>query len=117
MQTYLYFSTFFASLGMFQFGYQATVLNVPQIQVEKFFKTIFSKRNLGNISDSTAITLFSVATSLTLAGGVFGALGSGWIGNKFGRRNGLIYLQLVVLSSASLGGICDVFNSFELFYN
>ena len=113
---YLYISTFFASLGMFQFGYQATVLNVPQIQVENFFKDTFRRRNLGNISDSTSITLFSVATSLTLVGGVIGALASGWIGNKFGRRNGLIYLQLVVLSAACLGGICDVCRSFEILF-
>ena len=109
-------STFFASLGMFQFGYQSTVLNVPQLQVEEFFKTTFRKRNLGNISDNTAVTLFSVATSLTLVGGVVGALASGWIGNKFGRRNGLIHLQLLVITSACLGGICDVCNSFELLF-
>ena len=101
---------------MFQFGYQSTVLNVPQIQVEIFFKNIFLKRNVGKIADSTAITLFSVATSLTLAGGVVGALGSGWIGNKFGRRNGLIYLQFLVLSAACLGGLCDVCDSFELLF-
>jgi sugar porter (SP) family MFS transporter len=112
----LYISTFFASLGMFQFGYQSAVLNVPQIQVEKFFKDTFRRRNLGNISDSTTITLFSVATSLTLVGGVIGAIASGWIGNKFGRRNALIYLQLVVLSAASLGGICDVCRSFEMLF-
>ena len=60
MHTQLYMSTFFASLGMFQFGYQSTVLNVPQIQVEEFFKITFRKRNLGHISDSAAITLLSL---------------------------------------------------------
>ena len=116
MQIYLYLSTFFASLGMFQFGYQSSVLNVPQIQVEEFFKDTFRKRNLGIISDRTAFTLFSVATSLTLVGGLIGALASGWIGNKFGRRNGLIGLQLLVISAACLGGICDVCDSFELLF-
>ena len=113
---YLYLSIFFSTLGMFQFGFQSTVLNVPQTQIETFFKTTFQKRNLGNLSDSTASTLFSVATSLMLAGGILGALGTGWIGNKFGRRNGLISVQLVALSAAILGGLCDVCDSFEILF-
>ena len=116
MSKYLYVSTFFASLGMFQFGYQSTVLNVPQIQVETFFKRTFLRRNMGHISSTHTNILFSVATSLTLAGGIIGALCSGWIGNKCGRRNGLIYLQLVVLGSASLGGMCNVLDSFEVLF-
>ena len=116
MSKYLYVSTFFASLGMFQFGYQSTVLNVPQIQVESFFKRTFLRRNMGHISSTHTNILFSVATSLTLAGGIIGALCSGWIGNKCGRRNGLIYLQLVVLSAASLGGMCNVLDSFEVLF-
>ena len=71
---------------------------------------------MGHISSTHTNLLFSVATSLTLAGGIIGALCSGWIGNKCGRRNGLIYLQLVVLSAASLGGMCNVLDSFEVLF-
>ena len=113
---YLYLSIFFAVLGMWQFGYQSTVLNVPQTQIENFFKDTFQKRNWGELSDSMTNTLFSIATSLLLVGGIIGALATGWVGNKFGRKNGIIYVQLISIFSAALGGICKACNSFEILF-
>lgn len=115
---YLYFSIFFAVLGMWQFGYQSTVLNLPQTDIENFFKDTFEKRNIGTLpmTDNTASTLYSVATSLLLVGGIIGSLATGWVGNKFGRKQGIVYVQLISLSSSALGGICQVTDSFEILF-
>ena len=115
---YLYFSIFFAVLGMWQFGYQSTVLNLPQTDIENFFKDTFQKRNIGTLPmpDDTASTLYSVATSLLLVGGIVGSLATGWVGNTFGRKKGIVYVQLISLSSSAFGGICQVSNSFEILF-
>ena len=96
---YLYASIFFAVLGMWQFGFQSTVLNVPQTQIENFFKNTFLKRNWGELSDSMSNILFSIATSLLLVGGILGSLATGFVGNKFGRKKGIIFVQLISLIS------------------
>jgi len=105
-----------AILGMFQFGYHIAVLNVPHEQIELFFKKTFKKRHLGILSGSGVTTLFSIATSLVLAGGIIGALGTRWVGNTFGRRSGLVLVQLIALTSAALGVLCDACRSFEMLF-
>ena len=112
----IYMAILLATLGMLQFGYQIAVLNVPQTQIELFFKITFQKRNLGKLSDATATTLFSIATSLMLVGGILGALGTRWLGNTFGRKHGLVFIQLISLTSAALGVLCDVCKSFEMLF-
>ena len=87
MQTILATTIFLSAIGMFQFGFSATALNEPQTVVENFFIKSFKERGMGHLSRSAARTYFSLATSLFLVGGVFGALSSSWIANKFGREN------------------------------
>ena len=114
MQTVLGTTIFLSAIGMFQFGFSATALNEPQTVVENFFIKSFKEREMGHLSRSAARTYFSIATSLFLVGGIFGALSSSWIANKFGRRNGLVYCQLISITGAILGVLCKPFNSFEM---
>ena len=114
MQTILATTIFLSAIGMFQFGFSASALNEPQTVVENFFIESFKIREMGHLSRSAARTYFSIATSLFLVGGIFGALSSSWIANKFGRRNGIIYCQLISITGAILGVLCKPFNSFEM---
>jgi MFS family permease len=114
MQSILATTIFLSAVGMFQFGFSASALNQPQSVVENFFIKSFKERGMGHLSRSAARTYFSIVTSLFLVGGIIGALASSWIANTFGRRNGLIYFQLISITGAILGVLCTSCNSFEM---
>ena len=107
---------FLAAIGMFQFGFSVTSLNEPQTVVENFFIKSFKERGMGHLRRSAARSYFGIATSLFLAGGIIGALVSSWVANKFGRRNGLIYLQVMSIIGAIFGVLCEPCNSFEMLF-
>ena len=116
MQIILGTAIFLSAIGMFQFGFSATALNIPQTTVEDFFIQAFNQRGMGDLSRSAARTYFSIATSLFLVGGICGALATGWIADKFGRRNGLVFTQFISIIGAMLGVFCKPFNSFEMLF-
>ena len=116
MQVLLGTTIFLSAIGMFQFGFSATALNVPQTTVEDFFIIAFKKRGMGDLSRSDARTYFSIATSLFLVGGIFGALATSWIADKFGRKSGLVYSQFISIVGAILGVLCEPYNSFEMLF-
>ena len=116
MQVVLGTTIFLAALGMFQFGFSATALNLPQTKIEHFFQHAFKERNMEPLSLSAARTYFSIATSLFLCGGIIGALSTGWVANAVGRRDGIVYFQILSLVGSVLGVLCKPLNSFEMLF-
>ena len=116
MRLLLYATIFLSSLGMFQFGFNSSALNVPQTTIEKFFISAFKERNIGYLSQSAARTYFSIATSLFLVGGIIGALSTAWVADTLGRKRGLVYVQIVSIIGAMLGVCCKPIYSFEMLF-
>ncbi|MBN2211164.1 MAG: sugar porter family MFS transporter [Sedimentisphaerales bacterium] len=83
---YLVLICFVASLGGFLFGFDTAVISGTVEQVEAQFQ--LSKIWVG------------VFTSSALVGCIMGALGAGWIGDRFGRKPSLIIAAFLFFISA-----------------
>jgi len=96
---YLCFCTFVSVIGSsFLYGYNVGDLNTPATIInETFYMKVYSERALGgeNSTDgfapgvgATTVALWQLTVALFVAGGAVGSLGSGWICETLGRRNG-----------------------------
>ena len=99
----LVLAVFSAALGMFQFGYNTTVINLPQEKIERFI----SEMN----EDSDVKLMFAIVVNICSAGGMLGGLLAGWPADKFGRKQSLIYAQVFSILGALLMGLCTVAGS------
>lgn len=103
-----------AVLGMFQFGFNTGVINAPQAEIEKFIATVYKERHTQEITAGLASTIFSLAVSAFLVGGMIGGLSGGWLANKLGRKGGLFYTQLLSVSGAVASGVSVPAGAYEL---
>ena len=91
----LILAIFSAVLGMFQFGYNMGVINSVSGNITEFInETYISEDNQDGFSDEKLGSLFSVAVAVYLLGGMIGALLGGYVADKFGRKRGIIYVQV-----------------------
>ena len=114
MNFYLILATFSAVLGLFQLGYNASAMNQPQSVIEMFLKKTFEDRYSTQLTTESVSTYFSVAVTIFSVGGMIGALSAGRLGEKFGRRNALLYTQSFSIIGAILQGCCKYVSSFEM---
>lgn len=111
---FLALSIFTAILGMFQFGFNTGVVNAPQAEIEKFITQVYFERYGEEIEKGLVGTIFSLAVSAFLVGGMIGGLSGGWLANKSGRKRGLQLAQVLSISGAILSGCCKVGSSYEM---
>ena len=50
-----------------------------------------------------------------MVGGMIGGLSGGWLANKFGRKQGLLYTQIFSFTGAILSGLAKTAGSYEMF--
>lgn len=105
---------FSAVLGMFQFGFNTGVINAPQSSIETFINVSFKSRYDVDVTSEKIKTLFSIAVSICLVGGMIGGLTGGSLAHKFGPKKGLLYVQVLSLVGAICMGICKPASSYEL---
>ena len=91
----LILAIFSAVLGMFQFGFNMGVINSVSALIKKFTnETYISEENRDGFSEEKLGSLFSVAVAVYLLGGMIGALLGGYVADKFGRKRGIIFVQV-----------------------
>ena len=92
----LMLTIFSTVLGMFQFGFNGSVLNSVSIFIKEFTnETYVGEDDPDGFSEAKLESLFSVAVSAYLLGGMIGALPAGYVADKFGRKSGIIYVQVL----------------------
>nr|ACO11906.1 Solute carrier family 2, facilitated glucose transporter member 4 [Lepeophtheirus salmonis] len=99
----LFLVIFTAVLGMFQFGWNTGVFNMPEKYIEHFISTVEN----GNTS-----TLFIVANAAFILGGMIGGLGAGTVAEKVGRQKGLLFNQILVFLGVVLMSISKDISSY-----
>lgn len=114
MNVYLPLTILCCALGLFQFGFSNSSLNVPYKNVEQFIQESFKHRYNIDLTINTVTTLFSVAVSIFLVGALVGGLCVGWVAEMFGRNRGLLYPQLISVLAAILVGCCKLASSYEM---
>ena len=70
--------------------------------------------NPGGFSEAKLRSLFSVAVAAYILGGMIGALLGGYVADKFGRRRGLLYVQVFAVQGALLMGLSKYAGSFAM---
>ena len=101
---------FAAVLGMFQFGFNTGVINLPQEKIEKFIAAAVDEE----FDQSKVKLLFSVAVNVCSIGGMIGGLSAGFVADKFGRRQGLWYTQALSILGSILMGCCKEAGSYVM---
>lgn len=104
---------FSAVLGMFQFGFNTGAINSPSEAIKNFINESYED-SVGGLSKGKADTLFSLAVTAFLVGGMIGGLTGGYVADKFGRKRGLLYVQILSVLGALLMGFSKSANSFEM---
>ena len=55
-----------------------------------------------------------MAVNAFVVGGMIGGLSGGWLANKFGRKQGLLYTQIFSFTGAVLSGLAKTAGSYEM---
>ncbi|KER25752.1 LOW QUALITY PROTEIN: hypothetical protein T265_14152 [Opisthorchis viverrini] len=108
----------------FQYGYHSAVINQPlhESGEHPLEKVKFIADFIGNISESRygvsnesyKTTVASICVTSFIVGGLVGALFSGIISNKLGRKKAILFLTIPCLTGTVLVMMCNLTRSFEI---
>ena len=114
MNWFLIMSIVGAALGMFQYGYNIGCVNAPEEELKQFLNSSIIHRHNVQLSEKWIKTCFSAVVSIFVVGGMIGSLMGSFLANKFGRRQGLLYAQVLTILGASMMGFCKILKSYEM---
>lgn len=131
LTSHLVFAISAAALGSsFQHGYNTGVVNAPQKLVEQFIRDAHNERfqdlsftnnstnsssfDINNTSETTVNLIYSIVVSIFCVGGMIGALLTGYVAEKFGRKGGLLWNNVIVILAAGLMGFSKMCRSYEM---
>ncbi|XP_003470635.1 solute carrier family 2, facilitated glucose transporter member 3 isoform X1 [Cavia porcellus] len=110
----LVFAITIAAIGSFQFGYNTGVINAPEMIITEFINSTLSQK-LGNPpSKELLTTLWSLSVAIFSVGGMLGSFSVGLFVNRFGRRNSMLMVNVLVVVSGCLMGFCKMAKSVEM---
>ncbi|KAF7256392.1 hypothetical protein EG68_06639 [Paragonimus skrjabini miyazakii] len=102
-----------ALASSFQFGYHTGVINEPLNLISDFISNVSYSR-YGSHDDSFVTTITSLCVTAFMIGGMAGALASGVLANKLGRRMSIICLSIPCLTGCAMLMVSQLANSYEL---
>ena len=98
----------------FQHGYNTGVLNAPQNLITAFINSTYYNRFQIIPEKDTVDLIFSIIVSVFCVGGMIGALMTAYIGEKFGRKGGLLINNIFVFIATGFMGFSKTFGSYEM---
>lgn len=98
----------------FQHGYNTGVTNAPTELIQRFINETAKERDPQGLSNEKINIIFSTIVSVFAIGGMIGALATGFVADRIGRRNGLLWNNLLVFFAAASMGYSKAFKSYEL---
>ncbi|KAM7402515.1 hypothetical protein PAMP_017743 [Pampus punctatissimus] len=103
-----------AVIGSLQFGYNTGVINAPQKTIEIFINETWQERYQEPITKNVLTAIWSITVSIFSVGGIFGSFSVGLFVNRFGRRNSMLLVNILVFISAALMGFSKMAGSWEM---
>nr|XP_013008420.1 solute carrier family 2, facilitated glucose transporter member 3-like [Cavia porcellus] len=110
----LVFAITIAAIGSFQFGYNAGVINAPEMIITEFINSTLSQKLSNPPSKELLTTLWFLSVAIFSVGGVLGSFSVGLSVNHFGRRNSMLMVNVLVVVSGCLMGFCKMAKSVEM---
>ncbi|XP_078277977.1 solute carrier family 2, facilitated glucose transporter member 11-like [Rhinoraja longicauda] len=100
--------------GTFQHGLNMSLINAPSIYIKYFINQTWLERH-GTAMEGQAIkVLWTVIVSVYPVGAVFGALIAGHLAVRYGRKNCLVFNNLVAIVAALIVAFSRMARSFEM---
>ncbi|XP_076870333.1 solute carrier family 2, facilitated glucose transporter member 1 isoform X1 [Brachyhypopomus gauderio] len=103
-----------AVIGSLQFGYNTGVINAPQKIIESFYNETWFERYGEAIPPPSLTSLWSISVAIFSVGGIFGSFSVGVFVNRFGRRNSMLFANVLAFISAALMGFSKLAASWEM---
>lgn len=89
-----------AFTGAFQFGWSLAILNTSESAFLDFFATVYRMQNQGApMAAEDLRATWSITVALLSVGGLIGGLSSGTLADKIGRKNALVFTNVLVIVS------------------
>ncbi|KAG8431048.1 hypothetical protein GDO86_019493 [Hymenochirus boettgeri] len=103
-----------AVIGSLQFGYNTGVINAPQEIIESFYNETWIQRYNEEIPRATLTSLWSISVAIFSVGGMIGSFSVGLFVNRFGRRNSMLFANVLAFIAAIFMGFSKMASSFEM---
>uniref|UniRef100_A0A0K0F6B9 Facilitated glucose transporter homolog (inferred by orthology to a C. elegans protein) n=1 Tax=Strongyloides venezuelensis TaxID=75913 RepID=A0A0K0F6B9_STRVS len=101
----LLLSMIFAVMSSFQFGFHIGCLNAPESLITKWIEVNHKEMGGAPKDPEEFKFLFGVIVGLFAFGGIFGGFFSGAVADKFGRKKGLLLINIPILIATLLMGL------------
>uniref|UniRef100_A0A2K5E2D2 Solute carrier family 2, facilitated glucose transporter member 3 n=1 Tax=Aotus nancymaae TaxID=37293 RepID=A0A2K5E2D2_AOTNA len=110
----LIFAITVATIGSFQFGYNAGVISAPEMIIKEFVNNTLKNKKNAPPSEMLLTSLWSLSVATFSVGGMIGSFSVGLFVNRFGRRNSMLIVNLLAIAGGCLMGLCKVAESVEM---
>uniref|UniRef100_A0A0N4ZUW5 MFS domain-containing protein n=1 Tax=Parastrongyloides trichosuri TaxID=131310 RepID=A0A0N4ZUW5_PARTI len=101
----LVISMIFAVMSSFQFGFHIGCLNAPESLITKWIEKNHQEMGGAPKDPEEFKFLFGIIVGLFAFGGIFGGFFSGAVADKFGRKGGLLLINIPILIATLLMGL------------
>lgn len=98
----------------FQHGYNGGVVNAPEKLISRFINDTYQARHGEYATDSQLDLVFAIIVSIFCIGGCIGALMTPLVADRIGRKQGLLYNNVIVLIACPLMAGAKFMASYEL---
>ncbi len=98
----------------FQFGYNTGVINAPGKLIRDFINETHFSRYDQPMASTTLQTIWAFTVAIFAVGGCIGGVSNGFFADYFGRKNSLLYNNVLALAAALLMGLSKVCGSYEM---
>lgn len=111
----LAWAVFASTVGSsFQHGYNGGVVNAPQKLIGEFINQTYKQRHGEYASETQVDFIIAIIVSIFCIGGCVGALLTAFVADRIGRKEGLMYNNLIVLVASPLMASAKSMSSYEL---
>ncbi|XP_062890452.1 solute carrier family 2, facilitated glucose transporter member 11-like isoform X2 [Mobula hypostoma] len=100
--------------GTFQHGLNMSLINAPSIYIKYFINETWLERYGTVMEEQLILTIWSVIVSMYPIGAIFGAFIAGHLAARYGRKNSLIFNNVVAIVGAVIVGFSRMAKSFEM---
>ncbi|XP_078082215.1 solute carrier family 2, facilitated glucose transporter member 11-like [Mustelus asterias] len=100
--------------GTLQHGLNMSIINTPSVYIKCFINETWLERHGTALEEHAVKAIWSVIVSVYSIGAVFGALIGGHFSVKYGRRNCLIFNNILTIVAAFFVGFSRMARSFEM---